>query len=115
MKRRTLIFAGSALTAGAVTGLQPAAARDDELKPLTGSEPAAQALHYVEDSANADPAYYEQGSGHQCASCRHYQGGDKPRGGCALFPGHSVSAKGWCAGWVSAGPQARAGAELKTG
>ena len=102
MKRRTFFVAGSALTAGALTGLNLAVAREDQLKPLTQSNPAAKALHYVEDSAKADPAFYEQASGHQCANCRHYQGGDQPRGGCALFPGYSVSANGWCAGWVSA-------------
>lgn len=102
LKRRTLIAAIPAVAAGTLIGSGRAAhAQGDGLTPLSPMHGPAMALNYVDDAADANPDHYTQGSGEHCANCRHYRGGDNARGGCALFPNYSVSAKGWCAGWVA--------------
>jgi hypothetical protein len=73
----------------------------EALKPLDRSHPPAQALSFVDDAADADPAVYKEGS--RCDNCLHFRADAAPgeSGGCALFPGFSVPAAGWCAGWVA--------------
>ncbi len=64
--------------------------------------PQAMAVGYVADAAKADKAKYPKWAADQhCANCQLYQGkaGDAA-GGCALFPGQQVAAKGWCSAWV---------------
>jgi len=71
------------------------------LKPLNRDHPPAEALRYVDDAANADPSVYPEAGKANCGNCRHYQGGNQPRGACALFSGFSVRSSGWCTGWVA--------------
>lgn len=99
MKRRTLLTLTGAATLGMLARDRVIAA--ESLTPLDTSHPPAKALAYVEDAANADPSRYQPGS--RCDNCTHYQpqAGAADRGGCALFPGFSVTAGGWCAGWVA--------------
>jgi hypothetical protein len=69
------------------------------LKPLDTKDSAASALGFVIDasSAGSNPMYKK---GQHCASCAHYQGQTSdPIGGCNIYPGRSVPANGWCAGW----------------
>ncbi|MGE0622846.1 MAG: high-potential iron-sulfur protein [Pseudomonadales bacterium] len=103
MQRRTILklSGAAALSAFAHNRLIASTA----LKPLDASHPAAKALAYVENAADADPSRYLQGS--RCDNCTHYQPqqGASDIGGCALFPGFSVVATGWCAGWVAQNPQ----------
>jgi hypothetical protein len=102
VKRRTLITAGPMMTALAL-GLigRNAVAQAQPLQPLDQSNPAAKALHYVDDAANADPTLYDDAkAGEVCSNCVHFQDPDSARGGCALFPGYSVAAQGWCSGWA---------------
>ena len=98
MKRRTLLTLTGAATLAALSRDRVIAS--ESLKPLDTSHPPAKALAYVEDAANADPSRFQAGS--RCDNCTHYQPhtGSADRGGCALFPGFSVTAAGWCAGWV---------------
>ena len=74
---------------------QPAFSAD--LPPLELDNPTAKALGYVEDHTKVDakkhPTYKPD---QNCANCKFY-GGGAARGPCTLFPGKSVSAKGWCA------------------
>jgi hypothetical protein len=66
------------------------------------AEPQAVALGYVSDATKANKAKYPQyAAGQDCATCMQYQGkaGDAT-GGCTLFGGRSVAAKGWCSAWV---------------
>ena len=99
MKRRTLLkLTGTAplivLTDGHLIA-------SETLQPLDRSNQAAKTLAYVDDAADADPERHQAGS--RCDNCRHFQP-DKAAagtGGCALFPGFSVVATGWCAGWVA--------------
>ena len=57
------------------------------------NDPQAKALSYVHESTKA---------GQTCANCQLYTGAaDAEWGGCALFPGKEVAAKGWCSAWVA--------------
>jgi High potential iron-sulfur protein len=88
-------FAGFTLLGGR-------AAHAAEVEP---GEPQAVALGYVTDATKADKAKYPQyAAGQECANCMQYQGksGDA-QGGCTLFGGRNVAAKGWCSAWVKKG------------
>jgi hypothetical protein len=55
------------------------------------NEAQAKALEYTHESSKADQ---------RCNNCQLWQGGDKDWGGCPIFPGKEVNAKGWCKSWV---------------
>jgi hypothetical protein len=79
----------------------PAPASTGSLPMLDEKEASALALGYVEDAARADKVKFPNfvaGSG--CSNCGNYlgQSGD-PAGGCKIFPGKQVTAKGWCTAW----------------
>jgi hypothetical protein len=80
--------------------INPASAQD--LPKVAADDPLALALQYVEDAtASAAPAYK---AGSSCANCALIQGTDgeayRP---CAIFPGKSVAAAGWCISWAPKG------------
>ncbi len=83
-------IAGSAGDAGAQT------ARLDE------KDAQAQSLGYKHDATKVDKAKFPKYvAGQNCASCTFYQG--KPTdawGGCPIFAGKQVAAKGWCSAYV---------------
>jgi hypothetical protein len=54
------------------------------------ADPQAKALQYTAESTMA---------GKQCSNCALYQGG-ADAGGCGIFPGKKVAAKGWCSAWA---------------
>lgn len=62
-----------------------------ELPKVDPNDPAAKALEYTHESTQ---------EGKHCGNCQLWQGGDKAWGGCLIFPGKEVSAKGWCKSWV---------------
>ena len=73
-----------------------------ELPHLAESDPQASALGYKNDAKQVDRkkfANYQPGQ--TCAGCQQFQAKDKgvwqP---CAIFPGKSVNANGWCSAWV---------------
>lgn len=73
-------------------------AHAEDLPKLTEDDATAVALKYVHDASQAkdrkDPTS-------DCANCLHYTGADGVEfGPCAIFPGKSVSAKGWCNVWA---------------
>ena len=77
----------------------PRRARAQDLPKLTLDNAQAKALAYAEDASTVTHASFKAGS--SCANCQFMQGkeGDAYRP-CQLFPGHSVSAKGWCSAWA---------------
>ncbi len=81
---------------------QAQAAAQAAAEPLAESDPQAKALGYVSDASKVDaksnPTYKP---GQNCAGCLQLTGkvGDAFRP-CNLFPGKTVSAKGWCKAWV---------------
>jgi hypothetical protein len=92
-------MAGAGISALSLIGSRPSGAAD--VPALDPKEPAAVALGFANDAnavdASANPTFAR---GQTCANCQQYQGrpGDA-RGGCALFPGKSVPAAGWCKVW----------------
>ena len=69
--------------------------------------PATQFRSKGHDATQVDVAKYprragEAGSKQFCDNCKLYQAGSEEGwGGCAIFPGKEVNAKGWCNAWVS--------------
>jgi len=66
------------------------------------SDPLAVALGYKEDTTKVDSAKYpNHAASQQCSNCKQFQGKPADRsGGCTLFGGKDVAAKGWCSSWV---------------
>lgn len=93
-RRRFLKVAAGTTAAAMVLGGLPRIARAADLPPVSESDPTAKALSYVEDASKSTNAKYKAGD--DCANCQFYSGGPTGRGGCQLFPGKSVNAKGWC-------------------
>jgi hypothetical protein len=99
--RRSFMALAGLTGAAVLVGIRPelTLAQGGTLPHLAESDPTAKALGYVEDASKVDktkfPAYKP---GAQCATCNFYQGkaGDA-YGPCQIFPGKSVTAKGWCA------------------
>ena len=110
LSRRTFV-ARSLSSLLAVASLLTAArsgAAQSEAPKVSEGDPSARALGYVHDVRSADTERFPQmatvpGQAQQCLNCRLY-GGPKSEtwGPCALFPGKSVSGKGWCAAWTGA-------------
>jgi High potential iron-sulfur protein len=100
-QRRIFILASSAVGLG-FTALG-AHAQDAKAPPLLAeTDPQASALGYVADATKADKKKYAQyAAGQDCLTCQLYQGKPKEAaGGCPLFAGKNVTAKGWCSAWV---------------
>lgn len=97
LTRRRLL--GAALASIATSTLIPTSAIAADLPKLAESDPSAQALGYVENTAKIDPKKEPTfQKGRACAGCTLYQtaqasGGYAP---CAAFPGKQVNANGWC-------------------
>jgi len=77
-------------------------ARADDLPHLTADDPMAMAMKYTDDASSVDPASRANPAADQnCSSCALVLGNDgdawRP---CQIFPGKSVSAKGWCSVWA---------------
>lgn len=86
--------AGAALFAGR-------AALSADLPMLDEKDPLAVSLGYVADATKADKAKFKTyAAGQTCGSCSLYQGGTAAAGGCPLFAGKQVSAKGWCSAFA---------------
>jgi len=88
----------AAVPVGAIL-LRSELAKAQDLPRLAVDDPTAVALAYVEDATSSTHALYE--AGETCANCVQVQGEDgQPWRPCALFPGKSVAAGGWCSVWV---------------
>jgi hypothetical protein len=79
----------------------PAAAPATATGPLLDEkDPQAVALGYVAVAATADKAKFPKyADGQACSNCSLYTGGAAAQGGCPLFPGKQVLAKGWCSAY----------------
>ena len=66
--------------------------RAEELPQMDPNDAQAKALEYVHASPKPDQL---------CNNCQLYTGAEGSEWGpCAIFPGKSVNAKGWCKSWV---------------
>ena len=97
-RRRFLLNMAVAAPAGSLIVSQAAMA--EELPKLALTDPLAVGLQYVEDAATSTSPAFVAGS--NCANCLQIQGNDgdafRP---CAIVPGKSVAAAGWCSAWVA--------------
>jgi anaerobic selenocysteine-containing dehydrogenase len=91
-RRQFLALVGAtAIPVTLLLGVPVARAQAPKVSP---DDPTAKTLAYVHETGVA---------GQQCNNCALWQGGDAQWGGCPLFAGKSVSAKGWCKSWVKRG------------
>jgi hypothetical protein len=97
MNRRTFVIhslLGSAALAAA------SVSRADAPK-VSEADPQAVALGFKEDATKADKVKFPKyAAGQHCGNCQLYQGPATGAGNCALFPGKSVPAAGWCSAYV---------------
>ena len=99
--RRTFMQLSAAATAGAFLHTSRDAMAQD-LPPVDPESASAQALKYVHDAAEVDPADRVRPAEVQdCANCMLIQGndGDEWRP-CPLFPNQLVASAGWCSAWA---------------
>ncbi|MFP4244594.1 MAG: high-potential iron-sulfur protein [Ectothiorhodospira sp.] len=69
---------------------------------LEESSAEAKALNYVHDATTSEHDSYEEGQ--ECINCLLYTDPSQEEwGGCAVFPGKEVNAKGWCTAYVARG------------
>ena len=80
----------------------PAPATTGSLPMLDEKEASALALGYVAEAARADKVKFTNFvAGSNCSNCASYLGqSGEPSGGCKIFPGKAVTAKGWCTAWI---------------
>ena len=62
---------------------------------VSEKDPAAQAVHYVEDASRAKDAQ----AGANCSNCSIYSAAGDTQGSCTLFKDRLVKAAGWCSSW----------------
>ena len=71
---------------------------------ITGDDPAAKALRYVEDATAAvrTDKMGVAAADQLCSNCEFYKvsANDPALGPCMLFQNKLVVGAGWCAGWV---------------
>ena len=92
-RRRFMTFVGAGTLTVSLIGLLHSRAAPGQDKPKVDlNDPVAKALAYVHESTT---------EGQTCKNCKIYQGGDAEWGGCPIFQGKSVAAKGWCKSWVT--------------
>jgi hypothetical protein len=93
-RRRFLKIAAGTAAVAVVAGGLPRLARAADLPHVAVDDPTAKALGYVEDASTTQNPNHKAGD--NCTNCQFYSGGATGYGPCQLFPGKSVSAKGWC-------------------
>ncbi|MBT6244376.1 MAG: High potential iron-sulfur protein [Gammaproteobacteria bacterium] len=84
--------------------LVPVSMLSSAAEQITGDDPAAKALRYVEDATTAVRAdkMGVAGADQLCSNCQFYtvSGSNPALGPCMLFQNKLVVGAGWCAGWV---------------
>lgn len=94
-RRRFLVTAVLAAAAAPLAPLLVGTAEAQALKPLPADNATAKALAYTDDASTVKHPSYKPGS--TCANCQFFTAAT---GACSLFPGFSVSPKGWCSAWA---------------
>lgn len=74
----------------------------EELPHVTGDDPMAKALKYVDDAKTAERPEKGGIPGDQqtCANCQFLTGDEGQWRACQLFPGKAVHVDGWCINWT---------------
>lgn len=102
-RRNLLRLAGVTALGGAIPHvLLTSNAFAQDAPQLSLDDPTAKALGYVHDTANVNSADNPNHAATQtCANCTLIQAAEGEWRPCAIFPGKSVNAKGWCKSWVA--------------
>ena len=95
--RRALLRQALGLALAPVALARVAPAHGATLPLLSEQDPAAKAVHYVEDASRAKDVQ----AGADCSNCSIYTAAGDAQGSCSLFPGKLVKAAGWCSSWSS--------------
>jgi hypothetical protein len=98
-RRRFLVIGSSALAVAAAIAAPRARAQAAK---LDEKDPQAAGLGYRHDTTKVDGAKFPNHSAQQqCSNCALYQGkASDALGGCPIFAGRQVAAKGWCSAWA---------------
>jgi hypothetical protein len=94
-RRRFLFRAAMAAGALPLLPLLSESAGAEALKKLPPDNAQAKALKYHESIVGIKEPTYKAGS--ICGNCQFFTAAT---GACGLFPGYSVSTKGWCSAWA---------------
>lgn len=94
-RRRFLISAALAIAALPIGIRVLAQAHAAVLPRLPVDNPQAKALGYTEDATTTKHPNFKPGS--VCSNCQFF---NAATGACSVFPGFSVSPKGWCSVWA---------------
>lgn len=100
IKQSAVFSLGLATSAGLLLNRRAAAT---ELERLAEDNIQAQALGYRHDAMSVDVMKFPTAdpATKNCANCQLYLAeAEADWGGCPLFAGRSVSAKGWCSAWA---------------
>lgn len=95
-QRRRFLKLGA--TAAVAAAAFPHASGAADLPHVAETDPTAQALGYLNDTRKVQTAKYPKHQpSQQCSKCSLFQGAAGTEWGpCAIFPGKSVHASGWC-------------------
>jgi hypothetical protein len=97
-RRRFLELAAG--TAAVASGLLPTT-RAADLPHLAETDPAAQALGYLDDTRKVPSGKYPNHQpAQECGKCNLYQAAGAEWGPCMIFPGKAVHAGGWCSAYT---------------
>ncbi len=99
LPRRRFIQVAVTGLAAAHTAFLPRLVSAAQLPRLEEADATAKALAYVHDATTISEQM-RGGSDRACSNCKFFGQAEKGWGPCALFPGKSVAAPGWCKGWV---------------
>ncbi len=100
--RRIFILQASTATVGVAISSLAFGQKPVSPELVKDTDANAGALGYKTDGSKTDTTKYPKYAAAQnCASCALYQGTAKDTaGGCPLFAGKQVAAKGWCSAWA---------------
>lgn len=101
MNRRTFVKVSASGIAG-IPLLVSSTTSAQDLVELSEEDPTAVALGYKALASEVDTTTYPNFTDEQlCSNCSLYQGAQgEAVGPCAIFPGKSVTADGWCSVWA---------------
>lgn len=91
-RRGFLIHAASAVPVLGALATSQALAAPPKL-PVTHAQ--AKALAYTETASTVKHASFKAGS--KCSNCQFFNAATSA---CAIFPGFTVAAEGWCSAWA---------------
>lgn len=94
-RRRFILNSTVATAALPLLALMPKHAFAADLPPLPVTNAQAKALHYIEDATKTDQAMRKPDN--FCDNCQFHVAATN---GCSIFPGFSVTPKGWCSAWA---------------